>query len=77
MTDLGGPREGTCLARSFVVVRDDQGGLETRNGKDLGVLPWAELLDLVAGHGGSRRTYDLFDIAQADGTVVRIRAMST
>jgi hypothetical protein len=75
MTGLGGPREGNCLAYSFVVVRDDEGGLEARDGKDLGVMPWADLLAMVAEQGGIRPTYDLFDIAQADGTVLRIRAM--
>lgn len=31
---------------------------------------------MVARQGATRRTYDLFDIAQADGTILRIRAMS-
>jgi hypothetical protein len=75
MTGLGGPREGNCRARSFVVVRDDEDGLQVRDEKDLGVMAWAELLDKVAGQDGTRRTYDLFDIVQADGTVLRIHAM--
>ena len=71
--NLGGPREGNCRAVSFVVVSEDP--FITRDEKDLGVMPWADLITSVEEQGGSRPTFDLFDVPQADGTVLRYRAV--
>lgn len=73
--NLGGPREGNCRACSFIVIRDDEDGFESRDHKDLGVMPWADLIALVEEQGGTRPTFDLFDVRQADGTVLRYRAV--
>jgi hypothetical protein len=71
---LGGPREGNCRARSFTVVSDEL--FETRDQKDLGVMPWDELISMVEQAGGTRPTFDLFDLpANPDGTFTRIRAV--
>jgi hypothetical protein len=76
MSNLGGPREGNCHALSFTVVRDDRDGFECRDDKDLGVMPWADLLAMVEQAGGTRPTFDLFDLpANPDGTYTRIRAV--
>jgi hypothetical protein len=71
-TNLGGPRTGNCRARSFVAAGD----FETRDHKDLGVLPWADLIAFIEQLGGTRPTFDLFDVPQADGTVLRYRAVN-
>jgi len=76
VTGLGGPREGNCRAVSFVVVRDTEDEFETRDDKDLGVMPWAELITSIEAQGGTRPTFDLFNVPQADGTVLRYRVMS-
>lgn len=70
---LGGPREGNCHAQSFTVVSDEP--FETRDHKDLGVMPWDDLISMVEHAGGTRPTFDLFDIPQPDGTFTRIRAV--
>ncbi|MGX6604804.1 hypothetical protein ACWKSP_22150 [Micromonosporaceae bacterium Da 78-11] len=72
--DLGGPREGLCRTRSFVIASQDP--FRIRDDKDLGLMPWADLLDLVEAQGGTRPTFDLFDVPQADGTVLRYRAVN-
>jgi hypothetical protein len=74
--NLGGPREGKCHVISFIVLRDDEHSFATCDDKDLGVMPWAELIDSVAERGGTRPTFDLFDVPQDDGTVLRYRAVN-
>jgi hypothetical protein len=77
MTSLGGPREGMCRARQFTVVRDTRDDFETRDARDLGTLPWAELIGMVEDAGGTRPTFDLFDLPpDPDGSWTRIRAVS-
>jgi hypothetical protein len=71
--NLGGPREGNCHAESFTVVSEEP--FETRDHKDLGVMPWDDLIAMVEQAGGTRPTFDLFDIPQPDGTVLRYRVM--
>lgn len=73
MSSLGGPREGLCHAISFVVLRETP--LLMYDKRDLGVLPWVDLIAMVEAAGGSRPAYDLFDIPQEDGTVLRYRVM--
>lgn len=73
---LGGPRTGNCRACSFVVVTDTEHEFTTRDHKDLGVLPWADLIAFIEDLGGTRPTFDLFDVPQADGTVLRYRAVN-
>lgn len=75
--NLGGPREGNCRARSFTVLSDTRDDFRTSNDKDLGVMPWAELISMVEEAGGTRPTFDLFDLpANPDGTFTRIRAVN-
>ncbi len=77
-TSLGGPREGMCTARQFTcqplgACKDD---FDVIDEKQLGVMPWAELISMVEQAGGSRPTFDLFDLpANPDGTWTRIRAV--
>jgi hypothetical protein len=73
MTSLGGPREGVCRVHQFTVINEQP--LETRSEKDLGVMPWTALIATVEKAGGSRPTYDLFDIPRPDGTITRYRAV--
>ena len=76
-TNLGGPREGLCRARQFTVLRDTPNDFLTRDDEDLGVLPWAELIAMVEARGGTRPTFDLFDLPpNPDGTWTRIRAVN-
>ncbi len=73
---LGGPRTGMCVARQFTCTPDQYGGFTTSDDKDLGVQPWADLISMVETAGGTRPTYDLFDLpANEDGTWTRIRAV--
>ncbi len=75
-TSLGGPREGMCRARQFTIDPAYPLDNQPRDDKDLGVMPWAELISMVEQAGGSRPTYDLFDLpANEDGTWTRIRAV--
>ncbi len=75
-TSLGGPREGMCAARQFNCLPDQFGGFTTGDDKHLGTLPWADLIGRVESAGGTRPTYDLFDLpANPDGTWTRIRAV--
>lgn len=75
--DLGGPREGLCHARSFTVLADTRHDFCTCDDKDLGVMPWADLISMVEDAGGTRPTFDLFDLpANPDGTHTRIRAVN-
>jgi hypothetical protein len=70
---LGGPREGSCHARSFTVISVKP--FETRDHKDLGAMPWTDLISMVEQAGGTRPTFDLFDLpANPDGTSTRIQA---
>lgn len=74
--NLGGPREGLCNARSFTVLADARDDFRTGNERDLGVMPWADLIAMVEKAGGTRPRFDLFDLPpNSDGTFTRIRAM--
>lgn len=63
-----GPQQGTCSVKAWTVGFDDPPQI-------LGVMPWADLIQQVEDQGGTRRTYDLFDVPQDDGTVLRYWAM--
>ncbi len=73
--NLGGPRTGMARVRSLVVVEEGKYVFRFRDERELGVMPWADLIDMVERQGGSRPTFDLFDVPQADGTILRYRAM--
>ncbi len=72
---LGGPTEGNCRVKSVIVVCDTRDRWESRDEKQLGVMPWIDLLNLVESQGGIRPTFDLFDVHQPDGTILRYRAV--
>lgn len=76
MTNLGGPREGNCTVRSFIVLADTRDEFLTRDETDHGTMPWADFIDSIVVAGGTRPTFDLFDVPQPDGTVRRYRAVN-
>ena len=74
--NLGGPRGGNCRAYSFTVIPQKPIGIRVRDRQDLGIMPWADLIDMVEQAGGTRPAFDLFDMpANPDGTFTRIRAV--
>ncbi|GAA0493951.1 hypothetical protein Ade02nite_20900 [Paractinoplanes deccanensis] len=76
MTNLGGPREGNCTVKSFIVVADTRDEFITRDERDHGTMPWADFIDSIAVAGGTRLAYDLFDAPQPDETVRRYRVVN-
>lgn len=72
---LGGPSEGNCAVRSFTVLADTADDFRTSDEKDEGTMPWAEFIASIAAQGGTRPTFDLFDVPLPDGTVRRYRAV--
>ncbi len=74
---LGGPTEGNCTVHSWLTYADG-GPLpdHSRDDQDRGVQPWAEFIASIAAQGGSRPTFDLFDVPAGLGRNRRYRAMS-
>lgn len=73
---LGGPREGSCRVTKMTGWVGSDGELRVDFREDLGVMAWTGLIALAEQQGGSRPTYDLFDVPGHDGTVVRYRAVN-
>jgi hypothetical protein len=74
--NLGGPREGNCRTRSFTVIPGRPYAYWPHDDKDLGVMPWDDPISMVEDAGGTRPTFDLFDLPpNPDGTFTRIRVV--
>lgn len=73
--DLGGPRKGCCHVTKSTGRPTPDGGFDATSREDLGVMAWIDLIGMVEKTGGTRPTYDLFDVIQGDGIVARYRAV--
>ncbi|GAA0529400.1 hypothetical protein GCM10010172_07600 [Paractinoplanes ferrugineus] len=66
-------RTGDCTVRSWLLDADD---VELPgNTTEPTVLSWVDFLDIMRVARAVRRTYDLFDVPQPDGTCRRYRAI--
>ena len=65
------PQQGRCSVKSWTAVGDTR----LSEQQILGEMAWADLIAQVEQQGGTRPTYDLFDVPNPDGTVTRYRAV--
>jgi hypothetical protein len=66
------PQPGRCRVEAWTM-RD--GTFVDKDSRILGEMTWADLITQVAEQGGTRPTYDLFDVPNPDGTTTRYRAI--
>ncbi len=71
MSNLGGPREGNCTSKSFLLTENGS----VRDEQQHGTRPWADFIADMEQAGATRLTFDLFDVPQRDGTVRRYRVV--
>jgi hypothetical protein len=64
-----------CRVTRFTVYGNPATSLDFSASEELGAMTWGDLKEQVAGEGGQRVTYDLFDVPQHDGTTIRYRAV--
>ncbi len=71
MSNLGGPREGNCTSRSFLLLENGA----VRDEQQHGTRPWAEFIADMEKAGATRPTFDLFDVPEG-GLTRRYRVVS-